>query len=714
MANVEIFGIDTGGTMTDTIFVDSKGLFTVGKAQTVPDDEAQGIDKSLVNALSYWNLTKEDALPQIEANIYSGTAMINRLLSRKGRRTGLIITKGLEDTLRLEKAVQTWLGKSYEDRLHSVTHEHNQPLIPLSLIRGVRERIDPVGAVAIPLYEQEAELAVRDLLNEEVEALCICFLFSYMNPEHENRVKVIAEEIMRQEGKQIPVFVSSEVHPFWGELPRLNTVIAEAYAAEPSRQQILRVQEMVKQGGSTSDLRIMASHGGTIDIETRQLSRSLLSGPIGGLVGARYLGGKLGVDNILASDLGGTTFDVGVVTRKQINISLRPVVSHFLFNLPMVDVTSVGVGAGAILSFDEYAQRVKIGPESAGDQVGLCYEQGTCTRPTVTDCAVILGLLNPDYFLGGEIVLNTQRAIDGLEEQIASKLNKDVYETAAGIIGMQEARMRDELRAVILGKGYAFSDYVLLSYGGAGPLSVGNYSDGLGFKDILIPAWAAAFSAFGCTCAPHEYRFDKSILLYVAPGADAATKTEVGGALNETLKALEEKVLAEFDLKGYDRSSVELTSIVRMQYKGQVTDVEIVSPKQRITSPADIDELISEFEAHYTEIYTRSARFPEAGFLITGAASMGAVSTTTPELPSQDAAGEQPSQKAFKGTREVFWQGNRAKAEVWEMDELRPGNVIKGLSIIEDPATTLIVPPEKRVDLDRYRIFHMRNDTAKG
>jgi acetone carboxylase beta subunit len=382
MANVEIFGIDTGGTMTDTIFVDSKGLFTVGKAQTVPEDEPQGIDRSLVNALSHWHIAKENALPQIKANIYSGTAMINRLLSRKGRKTGLIITKGLEDTLRLEKAVQSWLGKSYEDRLHSVTHEHNEPLIPLQQIKGVRERIDPLGAVAIPLYEEEAEQAVRELLNEKIEALCICFLFSYVNPAHEQRVKEIALEIMQQEGKQVPIFASSEVHPFWGEFPRLNTVVAEAYAAEPSRQQILKVQEMVKKGGSKADLRIMASHGGTIDIETRQLSRSLLSGPIGGLVGARYLGEKLGLENILASDLGGTTFDVGVVTRGQINISLRPTISHFLFNLPMVDVTSVGVGAGAVLSFDEYAQRVKIGPESAGDQVGLCYGLCCDRRPS--------------------------------------------------------------------------------------------------------------------------------------------------------------------------------------------------------------------------------------------------------------------------------------------------------------------------------------------
>jgi N-methylhydantoinase A/oxoprolinase/acetone carboxylase beta subunit len=708
MTNVEILGIDTGGTMTDTIFVDSVGLFTVGKAQTVPEDEPKGIDKSIDNALSYWNIGKEQVLPQINRSIYSGTAMINRLLSRTGRKTGLIITKGLEDTLRLEKAVQTWLGKSYEDRLHSVTHEHNDPLIPLERIRGVRERIDPLGDIAIPLYEKEAAQAVEELLDQDIEALCICFLFSYLNPAHEEKVKEIALGVMERLGKKVPLFLSSEVHPYWGEFPRLNTVIAEAYAAEPSRQQIIKVENILKQSGSKADLRIMASHGGTIDLQTRQLSRSLLSGPIGGLVGAKYLGEKLNLGNILASDLGGTTFDIGVVTKNRINISLRPVVSHFLFNLPMVDVTSVGVGSGAILSFDEYGRRVKIGPVSAGDQVGLCYEEGSVTQPTITDCALILGLLNPNYFLGGEIILNKQRAFDGLRDQIASKFGKDTYETASGIIDMQEARMRDELRAVILGKGYAFSDYVLLSYGGAGPLHVGNYSHGLGFKDIIIPTWAAAFSAFGCTCAPYEYRFDKSIMLYVPPIADDQTKMAVAEGLNKTLDALEERVVAEFALKGYDKSSVELHSIVRMQYKGQVTDLEILSPKKRVLSPQDVDELIKVFEKHYTEIYTRSARFPEAGFLITGAASMGAVTTKMPELPSQEMGPEMPAKQASKGKRDVYWKGQWMKADILEMDKLRPGNFIEGLSIIEDPATTLVVPPGKNVYLDQHRIFHMR------
>lgn len=708
MEQVEIFGIDTGGTMTDTIFVDSIGRFTVGKAQTVPEDESKGIDKSIDNALSYWDVRKEQIMPQLNRSIYSGTAMINRLLSRRGRNTGLIITKGLEDTLRLEKAVQTWLGKSYEDRLHSVTHEHNDPLIPMERIRGVRERIDPLGDIAIPLYEKETAQAVEELLEQNIEAMCICFLFSYLNPVHENKAKQIALDVMAKVGKQVPLFLSSEVHPFWGEFPRLNTVIAEAYAAEPSRQQIFKVEEMLKMSGSKADLRIMASHGGTIDLQTSQLSRSLLSGPIGGLVGANFLGEKLKLENILATDLGGTTFDIGVVTKNRINISLRPVVSHFLFNLPMVDVTSVGVGTGAILSFDEYGQRVKIGPVSAGDQVGLCYEQGNVTQPTITDCAVILGLLNPENFLGGEIILNKQRALDGLNEQIASRFGKDPYATASGIIDMQEARMRDELRAVILGKGYAFSDYVLLSYGGAGPLHVGNYSHGLGFKDILIPGWAAAFSAFGCTCAPYEYRFDKSIMLYVPPNAEDQAKMAVAKGLNGTLDALEERVLAEFALKGYDRSAVTLHSIVRVQYKGQVTDLEILSPKQRFSSPDDVDALIEKFEEHYTEIYTRSARFPEAGFLITGAASVGAVKTKLPELPKQEMGPAQPSSQALKGKRDVFWKGAWEKAEILEMNELRPGNVVLGLSIIEDPATTLVVPPGKSVYLDEHRIFHMK------
>ena len=710
MPNVEILGIDAGGTMTDTIFVDAAGRFTVGKARSIPDDESLAIMQSAENALSYWSLDKRDALPGLKANIYSGTAMINRLVSRTGRNTGLIITKGLEDALRLERAVQVWLGKSYIDRLHSVTHQHNEPLIPRAQIRGVRERIDPLGEVAIPLYEDETAEAVAALLDEGVEALCICLLFSYLNPVHEQRVKTIALEVMRGRGTEIPLFLSAEIHPFRGEFPRLNTLVAEAYAAEPSRRQVLKVEQRMKESGCRADLRLMASHGGTIDIQTTQLSRSLVSGPIGGLVGARFLGSKLGIGDIIATDLGGTTFEVGVITGGKIGINLRPVLDHFYFNLPMLDLTSVGVGTGAFLSFDEYSRRVRIGPESAGDEVGMCYAQGSVTQPTITDCALITGLLGPDNFLGGEMKLSIERARDALDKQIAVEFGRDVYEIAAGILGMQEAKMRDELRAVVLGKGYTFSDYVLLSYGGGGPLHAGNYTDGLGFKEVLIPAWAAAFSAFGCTCAPHEYRFDQSTQLYVPPGADDDTKMRVGKALNQILEGLSARVTREFELKQYDPGSITVTAIARMQYKGQVTDMEITIPATRIDSPRDVDDLIASFETHYAEIYTLSAQFPEAGFQITGAASVGTVSTTPPVLPRHELGSQSPDDSARKGERDVYWKDHWMKAEIWEMNRIKPGNRVPGLSIIEDPATTLVVGPDKHVYLDEYRIFHLRDD----
>ncbi|MDP6182977.1 MAG: hydantoinase/oxoprolinase family protein [Gammaproteobacteria bacterium] len=708
--SVEILGIDAGGTMTDTIFVDASGHFTVGKARSNPTDEAQAIVQSADNALGYWSMDKAAALPGLKANIYSGTAMINRLVARTGRKVGLVITKGLEDSLRLERAVQVWLGRSYIDRLHSVTHEHNEPLIPRAQIRGVRERVDALGEIAIPLYEDDAREAVSELLDTGVESICICFLFSYLNPVHEQRMKTLAREAMQAHGTEVPLFLSTEMHPFRGEFPRLNTLIAEAYAAEPSRQQVLAVEQRMKGHGCRADLRIMASHGGTIDIQTTQLTRSLVSGPIGGLVGARYLGEELAIDNIIATDLGGTTFEVGVVTGGRIGINLRPVLDHFYFNLPMVDLTSVGVGTGANLSFDEYSRRVRIGPDSAGDQVGMCFEAGSATQPTITDCAVITGLLNPDNFLGGEMQLNVDRAKAALNEQLASEFGSEVHEMAAGILGMQEAKMRDELRAVVLGKGYAFSDYVLLSYGGGGPLHVGNYTDALGFREVLIPAWAAAFSAFGCTCAPHEYRFDQSTLLALPPDADDAEKSAVGDALNRTLEGPRARVLEEFARKDYDPDSVRMTSIARMQYKKQVTDMEMAIPASRIEAAADIDALVAAFETHYGEVYTLSAQFPEAGFQITGVASVGAVSTTPPVLPREATGPEQPPDAAHKGTREVYWKDHWTTASILEMDAVCPGNRVHGLAIIEDPATTLVVPPGKNVYLDEYRIFHLRDN----
>src|SRR3954469_18494863 len=284
-----VLSIDAGGTMTDTFIVDRDGDFVVGKAQTTPEDESVGFMASSRDALNYWDSGPEEAFPQIVSGIYSGTSMINRLLERKGRRVGVIVSGGMEDQLKLERGIQTYLGYPYSDRLHVATHFHNKPLVERRLVKGVRERVDLFGEAAIPIYEDEARTAVQELADEGVESIAVSLLYSYRNPAHEQRIKEIAGEV----APDIPIFLSSELYPVRRALPRLNSALIEAYAAEPSRAQLEVVRAVTKDAAAAFDLRLMAAHGGTISIDARELARTLISGPIGGVIGARYLADHL-------------------------------------------------------------------------------------------------------------------------------------------------------------------------------------------------------------------------------------------------------------------------------------------------------------------------------------------------------------------------------------------------------------------------------------
>jgi acetone carboxylase, beta subunit len=409
-----VLAIDAGGTMTDTFIVDRAGDFVVGKAQTTPEDESAGFMDSARDALAYWDLAPDQAMPRMVSGIYSGTAMLNRLLERKGRRVGLIVTAGMEDGLRLERGIQTYLGYPYSDRLHVATHHHNEPLVPRERIRGVRGRIDLFGDEAIPLYEHEARRAVEELAALGVEGIVVNFLYSYRNSSHEDGVKAIAAEV----APELPVFCSSELYPMRRDFPRLNSTLIEAYAAEPSREQLVRVRDVTRDAGARFDLRIMAAHGGTISIDAKELGHTLISGPIGGVIGARYLADQLDTHdrNIVCTDIGGTSFDIALITDGEFNIKQTPDVGRFILNLPLVQVDSIGAGTGSFVRIDPNSGRPELGPDSAGSRIGVAWAEGGLETPSVTDLNLVLGRVNPEYFLGGDIELDTELARAAIAE----------------------------------------------------------------------------------------------------------------------------------------------------------------------------------------------------------------------------------------------------------------------------------------------------------
>ncbi len=707
-SKVQVMGIDAGGTMTDTFFVREDGNFVVGKAQSNPADESLAIYNSSLDALSTWGQGVDDVYPELVTCVYSGTAMLNRVVQRKGLDVGLIINRGFEQTHSMGRAIQSYLGYALEERLHLNTHRYDEPLVPYSRTRGVTERTDVQGKVVIPLREEEVRQATRELVEAGAQAIAIVLLQSHKNASSEKRARDVCREELQRLGSEIPVFASVDYYPSRKESHRTNTTILEAYAAEPSRQTLAKVSERFKKHGAKFDLRVMATHGGTISWKAKELARTIVSGPIGGVIGSRLLGEALGYENIACSDIGGTSFDMALITKGNFAIASDPDMARLVLSLPLVAMDSVGAGAGSFVRLDPYSGSIKLGPDSAGYRVGTCWPESGLDTVSVTDCHVVLGYLNPDNFLGGAIKLDVERARRHIQEQIAGPLGLSVEDAAAGVIELLDLSLHEYLRANISAKGYNPTDFVCFSYGGAGPVHTYGYTEGLGFKDVVVPAWAAGFSAFGCACADFEYRYDKSVDIALPQGGAAAEQEEACRVIQTAWDELAAKVIEEFVINGFRAEDVTLLPGYRMQYMGQLNDLEITSPIGTAASAADWEQITAAFEDTYERVYASSARSPELGFSVTGAIMRGLVATQKPVLPEDPEAGPVPQPEAHLGQRPFYRHKRWVDADVWRMEALQPGNHIVGPAVIESDSTTFVVPDGFETTLDKHRLFHLK------
>ena len=451
----------------------------------------------------------------------------------------------------------------------------------------------------------------------------------------------------------------------------------------------------------------MASHGGTISFEANELARTLVSGPIGGVVGSKELSSYLGYDNVVCSDIGGTSFDIAMITQGEYVYKYSPDMAKLVLAIPLLFMDSIGAGTGSYVRIDPHSKGITLGPDSAGYRVGTCWPEGNIDTVTVSDCHVVLGYINPDNFLGGHIKLDKERAYEAIEEQIAKPLSISVEKAAAGVIELLDYRMKYYLSSSISGKGYSPKDFVLFSYGGGGPLHTYGYTEDLGFEKVLIPAWAAGFSAYGCGAADFEYRNDASTLINIAPNATDGEKIREGKKLQAIWEDLKNNVIEEFKNAGIPKENVRFEFGCHMMYQGQLNDIEVASPVSKFETAEDWDKLTEAFEKLYSKVYHESAQSSEFGFTITTATVKGVTDVTKPKIPTEELQGETPPSKSLKGTRNMYWRDGWVSAQIYEMAELRAGNKIHGPAIIEDPATTFIVPPGYWTYLDQHRIFHL-------
>jgi len=700
-----VIGIDAGGTMTDTILVDRNGHFKIGKAATTPHNEAEGFIASAEDAADAWGISLEDLFSHLDVVLYSGTGMLNTLLSRTGRRLGLITTKGMEDMVLMGRGLQAWADYSYSDRLHAVTHQHPDPLVPRRRTHGVTERIDQFGDVIIPLYEHEVAAAARKLIDDKVDAICIMTIFSHVNPAHEKRIAEICRQEIAGAGADINILTSHEVRPVIREQSRLNSILIEAYATSRGRKQLRGIEDASKKYGFRYGVQTLLSFGGLTSINHPRLHETMISGPIGGILGAAYVGKLIGNDSLICSDMGGTSFDMGVITRGQTRIENEPLMDRFKLNVPTLHLDTIGAGAGMILKVDPLTKKVSLGPESAGSDPGpICFDRGG-TEPTIADCDAILGRLNPDYFLGGKVKLQVEKARLAFKEKCADVLGVSVEEAAEGMIDMLEGDANNALRRVISGQGIHPSEYTLLSYGGSGPLHLAGCSKGIGFRDVLTFQFAAGFSAFGCTTADYMRRHSVSIQIDIGARADNSELTETANRIDRVWRDLERAAVEEMLADGHAREKVRTVPFLMMRYTGQLEDVEVMSPIPAATNADDMRKVIDQFETVYAKINHRVSRYGEAGFTITELGVIATADKVKPLLVKRPLGPSNPA-AAHKGTREAYIGGRWHKADLYEMDLLEPGHEISGPAIVEHPATTLVIDPQDRVFIDEWTLLH--------
>ncbi len=688
-----IVAVDSGGTFSDCVIIGDKGQTVRGKALSTPKDPSQGVVDAVGNAAAVLKMSAGEFLSQATVFGHGTTISTNAILVRSGAKVGLITTKGHEDALTIGRVHQKVAGLSEDEIINvAMLEKANPPIVPRYLTAGVTERVDRAGRVIVSLNAQEVKDAAKQLVDEGVEAIAICFLWSFLNPDHEKTAKNIINEAF----PDMPVTISSELVAVIKEYERVATTAMNSYIGQLTEKYLLKLKNRLEDNGFEGSLNVMSCAGGLMSLaETAQKPIFAIgSGPAGGAMGSVALGEALGYKNIVTSDVGGTSFDVGLIVNGEPVLATAPVISKYHLLVPMVDVVSIGAGGGSIAWIEKGTGMLKVGPQSAGSEPGpVCYNRGGA-EPTVTDADLILGRLDPDYFWGGKMRLNKEKALAAMEARIARPLKMDVVEAAAGVVEIVDAHMADLVRKMTIGRGFDPRNFVLFAFGGAGPPHVSAYARGVGVPLAIIPEKAAVFSAYGIAI---------SDTVYIEDVSEPMTMPAKTPRIQEIFRTLESKVIEKFTGHGVRRDDINLRYLLEMRYKGQVHALFCPVDTREIVA-GDTEAMVRTFDAIYEKKYGKGTAFKEAGVEATTFRVMGVAKGPKAIPPPADKAGPDPS-AAFKGSRKVYFKQSRGfvSAGVYEYDRLKTGNIINGPAIVEAPDTTAVIHPGQQMTVDGYR-----------
>jgi N-methylhydantoinase A len=680
-------GIDTGGTFTDCVVMDREGRLTVGKAASTPGDFSAGIVESVKVTANSMGMTLEELLGQTTLFSHATTTATNALITRSGAKTGLITTAGFEDTILIMRIKGRYAGLGEEAIKHLVKREKPVPLIPKVLIRGVQERVDYKGEIVTPLNRDSVIEAVRFLADRGVEAIAIALLWAQANPSHEQEIKRIVNEMY----PDFYVSTSSDLVPLLGEYERTSTTAINAYLGPLVSKYLWRLGDRLGRAGYRGSPLVAQSHGGCLGLEeTAQRPVGMInSGPVAGIIGAKYLADLLGYENVITADMGGTSFDVGLIYRGTPQKALETVVTQYHVLVPTIAVDSIGAGGGSIAWVEPVTNLLKVGPRSAGADPGpACYNIGG-TEPTVTDADLVLGYLNPDYFLGGRMKLHQEKATQAIKTKIADHLGIDVAGAAMAIYDIVNSHMSDLIRSMTVGKGYDPRQCVLIAYGGAGPLHASAYAREA--MTIVVPSTASVHSAMGALASDIVHTYQLSVPMKVPADSDL---------FNSVFASMETRAIDDLRKDRFKEEDTVIARYVDMRYMRQVHEVTTPCPGGRLSSE-DLEKVYTAFETLYEKLYGKGSAYREAGMQIITFRVEARGRITKPKLIRYEMNPPDPS-AALKTKRQTFLHGKSTNMDVYDFNKLQAGNMVPGPAIIETPTTTILIDSDQMARLDEW------------
>ncbi len=699
-----VIGVDVGGTFTDAVLVDADGAMLSSKTPSTPVDYGEGVVAAIELLAEAKGVSVETLLGQADYVVHGTTSSLNALVMGNVPEVGFITTKGHRDSIFIMNVEGRYLGRPQHELQDIMRHSKPRHLVRRELAREVTERIDRAGEVVVPLDEDEARQTIRELLAAGMRAIAVSLLWSFRNPAHEHRLR----ELIYEQDPTVFVALSSEVSPRIREFARSATTIMSTQIGPGLEHYLSKLEGRLRDHGLTGSLLVMQGSGGSIAAGGAAASAITTIGGVltGGVVGCVRLAEKLEHRNIIATDVGGTTFLAGLIVDGEPVRASGTIVNQHPVNVPTLRVEAIGSGGGAIAWLDG-GGNLRVGPTSAQAVPGpACYGAGG-TEPTNTDANLVLGILPETGLLGGSRPINKALAVEAIRKRIAEPLGLTVEQAAAAIHAVQNAQTGDLLRKIVVETGYDPRDFVVYAFGGAGPAHCAAYAAEIGVGEVVVPLGpvASAFSAFGLAV---------SDIVLVREHSDPMTAPFDPAQAQANFDRLENDVLEAMRRQGIPLDRVELHREIDMRYGLQLGEVTSPVASGPLTADA-LDASIDEFERRYARLYGEGSGFREAGvhgitFRVRGVG----VLNVDPKFELLETAASPDPKDAVLTYRPVCLQGAQGFVDtpVYDYRLLKSGHLLQGPAVIQVPTTSVVIPGGMAGVIDAYGNLRIQTGAA--